>query len=268
MQALSSMSYRATNLQAGTDLLLSTLVLAGMIFLVSAAASDVLGLGDGYPWIATSAFGITATVVWLLARRASEFKRFGAANRVTLLRVSLIVPVAATFNAVPNLVLSWTIIGVVTTALILDGFDGHIARRTNSSSSFGARFDMETDAALVMVLSVLSWQFGKAGIWILAAGAMRYLFVVAARILPWMRAPLPYSRRRQTICILQSAFLLGVISPVFPLPFSAILAAGTLAMLSTSFFIDIRWLWAQRRRSPQEQRLPWRQTQEPSYTQR
>lgn len=249
------MTLRSTNLPAGTDLLLSTLVLAGLTFLISALTSNVLGLGDAYPLIATAAFCSTATVVWLLARRARALQHFGAANRVTLLRVSLIVLVAATFNASPNLVLTWSIIGVVTTALFLDGFDGHLARRTNTSSSFGARFDMETDAALVMVLSVLSWQFGKAGIWILAAGAMRYLFVLAARLLPWLRAPLPYSRRRQTVCILQSAFLLGVISPVFPYPYSAILAAGTLAMLGTSFFIDICWLWKRHEQAAAEDRL-------------
>ena len=34
-------------------------------------------------------------------------------------------------------------------------------------SSFGARFDMETDAAFILILSVLVWQHGKAGAWVL-----------------------------------------------------------------------------------------------------
>jgi phosphatidylglycerophosphate synthase len=129
---------------------------------------------------------------------------------------------------------------------VLDGFDGLAARRSNSASSFGARFDMETDAATIFVLAILCWQFDKAGVWILAAGAMRYAFVLAAAVLPWMRRALPPSRRRQTVCILQSAGLLTALSPLFPSPASDLVALATLIMLTASFAIDVRWLWHQR----------------------
>ena len=39
-------------------------------------------------------------------------------------------------------------------ALALDGVDGQVARRTRTVSALGARFDMEVDAFLVLVLSV------------------------------------------------------------------------------------------------------------------
>ena len=39
-------------------------------------------------------------------------------------------------------------------ALILDGVDGKVARRTGTSTALGARFDMEVDAFLILVLSV------------------------------------------------------------------------------------------------------------------
>ena len=39
-------------------------------------------------------------------------------------------------------------------ALALDGVDGQVARRTGTVSALGARFDMEVDAFLVLVLSV------------------------------------------------------------------------------------------------------------------
>ena len=43
-------------------------------------------------------------------------------------------------------------------ALALDGVDGHLARRFDQVSDFGARFDMEVDAALILVLCIgLSW---------------------------------------------------------------------------------------------------------------
>ena len=39
-------------------------------------------------------------------------------------------------------------------ALILDAVDGKVARRTGTASALGARFDMEVDAFLILVLSV------------------------------------------------------------------------------------------------------------------
>lgn len=212
----------------------------------AAAAASLLDLGPDYMLRAGVVFGIAVGIVWLLALWPSGIESFGAANRVTLLRVAMISLVAATFGEDASAGLFWSIVGVTTTALFLDGLDGRIARRTHSMSAFGARFDMETDAALIMILSVLCWHFDKAGIWILAAGAMRYAFVLASYALRWLRAPLPYSRRRQTVCIWQSGLLLGVISPVFPSPASDLLAFGALIMLGTSFAIDIYWLWAQR----------------------
>ena len=62
---------------------------------------------------------------------------------------------------------------------------------------------METDALLVMALSVLAWQYGKAGAWVLLCGLLRYLFVAGGWLWPWLRRPLPPSIRRQTICVVQ-----------------------------------------------------------------
>ncbi|GAA4940924.1 hypothetical protein GCM10023238_03240 [Streptomyces heliomycini] len=44
--------------------------------------------------------------------------------------------------------------GLTAVALILDGVDGKVARRTGTSTPLGARFDMEVDAFLILVLSV------------------------------------------------------------------------------------------------------------------
>lgn len=247
MQALPSMSHRIFFSKTSADILLSAIVLAGSMLLLAATAANFLDLGSDYLVRAGSAFGIAVAVVWLFAVRPPGIESFGAANRITLLRVAMMSLVAATVGEDASAGLSWTIVGVTTTALFLDGLDGRIARRTHSISAFGARFDMEADAALIMILSVLCWHFGKAGVWILTVGAMRYAFVLASHVFRWMRAPLPYSRRRQTVCIWQSGLLLGVISPVFPNPASDALAFGALVMLGASFVIDIRWLWAQPR---------------------
>ncbi len=96
-----------------------------------------------------------------------------------------------------------TSVVIASVAAALDGVDGWIARRTRTASAFGARFDMETDALLILVLSALVWRSGKAGAWVLASGLMRYAFVAAATIWPWMQEPLEPSRRRQAVCVVQ-----------------------------------------------------------------
>ena len=79
------------------------------------------------------------------------------------------------------------LVAISTVALVLDAVDGYVARRTDAATAFGARFDMEVDAFLIAVLSVhvapyLGW-------WVLAIGAMRYAYVVAGRLLPWLQRP-------------------------------------------------------------------------------
>lgn len=61
----------------------------------------------------------------------------------------------------------------------LDGLDGMLARRSGQSSEFGAEFDMETDAFMTAVASLVAVDVGCVGRWMLLVGGMRYLFVVA-----------------------------------------------------------------------------------------
>ena len=46
---------------------------------------------------------------------------------------------------------------------VLDAVDGHVARRTGTATAFGARFDMEVDAFLIVVLSVVRRAARSAG---------------------------------------------------------------------------------------------------------
>ena len=125
----------------------------------------------------------------------------------------------------------------------MDGVDGWLARRTRMVSAFGARFDMETDALLILALSVLVWRHAKAGAWVLASGLLRYAFVAAGLVWPWLRAPLPSSRRGRVICIVQIAGLVAALSPLVPWPASAAIAGASLAALGYSFLVDVAGLW-------------------------
>jgi phosphatidylglycerophosphate synthase len=129
-------------------------------------------------------------VVAYAARDDHPFPRFGAANYVTMFRAMAMALVAGLIGESGSARLLWFTIGIVTLVAVLDGADGWLARRSGMESGFGARFDMETDAALILVLSVLVWRHDKAGGWVLMCGLMRYAFVGAGWLLPWLAAPL------------------------------------------------------------------------------
>src|SRR5262245_34399160 len=144
---------------------------------------------------------------------------------------------------IPNLPVNpGTAVVIASIAAALDGVDGWIARRTRTASAFGARFDMETDALLILVLSALVWTSGQAGAWVLASGLMRYAFVAAAAIWPWLHEPLEPSRRRQTICVVQIVTLIAALLPSLGPTAASTIAAAGLAALTWSFLVDILWL--------------------------
>ena len=143
--------------------------------------------------------------------------------------------------------LAWSVVAIAIVAVVLDGVDGWIARRTGSSSAFGERFDMETDAALILALAILAWRYGKAGPWILGAGLLRYLFVASGWLWPWMARPLAPTLRGRLICVVQIAALIIALAPIIVPPASTAVAALGLIALSYSFLVDTLRLARSRR---------------------
>lgn len=208
----------------------------------AAAASARLNLGSSYPVKAAAIFGAVSLAAIGGLRTHHPHPSFGPANIVTTGRVWLLALIAATIGEPPGVRLAAYTSSLVFVAVLLDGVDGWLARRFGTSSPFGARYDMEVDALLVLVLSVLVWHSAKAGAWILLAGAMRYLFVLASYLWTWLAAPLPQSRRRQAICVVQIVGLGAVSSPLISGPAAVGIAAAALASLIYSFTADIVWL--------------------------
>lgn len=195
---------------------------------------------------AAAVFGTIAAIAASRRRAHHPFARFGPANQMTTVR-ALLVSLAAGFIGearLPAIATAAATVGGAATAL--DGVDGWLARRTGLASAFGARFDMETDALLIQVLSVLAWQHGKAGAWVLACGLMRYVFVACGRMWPWLQRPLFPSIRRKAICVVQLAGLIIALLPWIEPPLSAWIAAVSLAALAYSFLADCFWLWQRR----------------------
>ena len=100
---------------------------------------------------------IAACGAMLLVRGLPEHhphRHFGVANQVTLLRALLVTLLAGAIGAGASMRLALCVTVVATAAALLDGVDGHLARRLGLVSGYGARFDMETDALLVLVSAV------------------------------------------------------------------------------------------------------------------
>ena len=222
--------------------------LAGILALVvlslplTMIAESRFALGPWYIVKALAVLCVGAALILQGLPAHHPFRSIGPANLATAARGVLVALLAALVGEQASGAVQYVALAVGAVAAILDGLDGWLARRSNMASRFGARFDMETDALLILTLAVLAWQFRKAEIWVLLSGVLRYAFVLASVGLPWLRAPLPPSFRRKTVAVLQTVALLVVIAPFVPRAASAPIAALALLALALSFLTDVVWL--------------------------
>ena len=212
------------------------------VVVVSLVIGPSLQASAGHPWTAAALFAVMMTAVVATVSTHHPFARFGPANYATMIRAALVALTAALLVEAPAERIAWWVVGATAGLSALDGVDGWLARRTGLASAFGARFDVEVDALQILVLSLFVWRYDKAGVWVLACGSMRYLFVAAGWVLPWLAGPLRPTLRGKSVAVGQFAGLGLALSPVVPAPASAIVAAITLAVLVWSFGIDVRRL--------------------------
>jgi phosphatidylglycerophosphate synthase len=168
----------------------------------------------------------------------------GPANQVTLTRAVLSIAVAlmvalSSVAAVPVALL----VGTTTVALALDWVDGQVARRTGTVTAFGARFDMEVDAFLILVLSV--YVARSFGVWVLAIGLARYVLLSAERVWPWLHRQVPPRYWRKVVAAIQGIVLTVAASGLLPHQLVAAALVGALLLLAESFGRDVVWLSTQ-----------------------
>jgi phosphatidylglycerophosphate synthase len=225
-----------------------------------AALAGTTGLGPA-GWLAGLGCAVLGSAVLVRAMARRTIARFGPADRVTLTRavltggvaalvadsVSRPVPAAGTAGSAGHAVL----VGLAATALVLDCVDGWLARRTGTASEFGARFDMEVDAFLILVLSVQAAR--SLGGWVLLIGLARYALVAAGWWLAWLREPAAPRYWRKVVAAVQGVVLTVVASGIPPRPVSLAAVALALALLAESFG---REAWDKWRRHSGIDRLP------------
>lgn len=192
-------------------------------------------------WAAGIGYTVVSTLLLTVALRRRRAERFGAANAVTATRSMLVgvvtAMVVASFWGEASAAL---FVSIVAVALALDGVDGYVARRTGSESELGARFDMEVDAFLLLVLSVYVAPF--VGWWVLIIGLLRYGFVAAGWALPFMRATLPPRYWRKVVTAASGIALAAVASQLLPLGANVLVVVTALALMLESFGRDVVWL--------------------------
>jgi phosphatidylglycerophosphate synthase len=218
-------------------LIAQAVVLAG---LAGAGGLSVVG--------ALAGLAYAAVAVGLLSR---AFGRAGAgtmgpADLVTLTRVVLVGGVAALVadsfvGSEP--VAALTALAVV--ALVLDAVDGRVARNTGTVSAVGARFDMEVDSVLVLLLSV--YVAHSLGPWVVAIGSVHYVFVVARRGLLWLRAPAPPRYWCKVVAAVQGITLVTAAAGVLPGPVAVLALVAVAVLLAESFGREVWWLWRNHR---------------------
>jgi phosphatidylglycerophosphate synthase len=202
-------------------------------------------------WLVGTAYAMASLAVLTVAVRRSTIRSLGPANRITLARAILVGGVTAlvadNLGKHPPVTV---IVVLAAVALVLDFVDGLVARRTGSTTALGARFDMEVDAFLILVLSVFVSL--SLGLWVLAIGVMRYAFVGAGWLMPWLRSSLPTSFARKTVAATQGIVLVAAATGVFPHVVAITLVALALASLVWSFGRDVVWLWKARTETGQQ----------------
>lgn len=195
-------------------------------------------VGLGAPALGLGAL-VTGGGTWWLRRSmaAHHVVRFGPADVVTLARAVLVVGVTALVVQGGHLAVLVPLAGI---ALTLDLVDGRVARRTGTSSAFGASLDMEVDAWLILVLSVLVAP--EVGGWALLIGAARYLLGLAVLLLPVLRRPVPVRRWAKVVAAVQGIALLVVATAWLPTPAAQVLLGAALVLLVESFGHQVLWL--------------------------
>ena len=132
---------------------------------------------------------------------------------------------------------SWPLAILLAATIGTDALDGPVARRTGTAGPIGGRIDMEADAVLFLVLSVLATPV--VGPWVLLIGLMRYLYVAAMQVRPALRRPLAFNQSRRLIGGGQGVALGIAMVPVVPVPLAQAVVGIALALLLLSFGRDV-----------------------------
>lgn len=229
--------------QAAVSMLLGATAIVTVLQMVE----TTLSISHKALWVSLVIYAVIS-ILALMKLPTYPHDRFGPANVVTTLRAAAtamlggIVLSSGQLTDPSSTALLWFLTGVGAAALALDGVDGYLARRSGTCSRYGARFDMEVDALLILLLATAALLMGKAGVWVLLIGLMRYGFLAAQSASLRLAGELPESMRRKIVCVVQGAALCVAMAPIVSPMVAQLVLATALLSLVYSFAVDIVYL--------------------------
>ena len=210
----------------------ATLLLLGVL-------AGTVGL-DAAGWVSGVVVALTGTLALAAGLRHYD-TRLGPADVVTMSRAVLVCGVTAlVVRGGSDPAAQRVLVVLASVALVLDGVDGQVARRTGTVSLFGAALDMEVDSFLVLVLSIQA--LGTVGPWVLLIGTARYLLLLATGMLPWLSGRMPVRRWAKVVAAVQGIALVVVCSGLLPHRVDVVSLLVALALLVASFAHQVWWL--------------------------
>jgi phosphatidylglycerophosphate synthase len=209
----------------------------------------IVAAAMGTPWPISAVALVSFTVLLLHGRKVwIAGLRAALPNAVTMLRVAAVAGIGLAWHGASGVLLAAVVIGV----FALDWVDGWLARRMVASSAFGAHFDMEADAFLVLALGVELFTRGQLGGWILVSGLLRYATVLFGAVIAPRAGDMPRSRLGSSACGILITCL--IVALVFPNAFGTACAAVGTALVVYSFSLSFYGSYL--RRSPAPLRSP------------
>lgn len=237
------------------------LILLGVLLLLSIIPMVRFGWSVTLNWLAPAAV--------LAGLQLAEIRRFlpqnhhpddnrlfgtlGSANILTIIRGFLFVCVGGSLLAPPlSGVFSWVPGLLYTIGVILDRFDGYLARKSGQVTVMGAQIDMRFDALGILIVTLLGLQWGLLPPWYISVGIAFYLYDFGLRSRHRKRKPvhaLPENPNRPVLAGMQMGFLAASLWPVFlPAVLRTVAPVFGLPMVVT-FVRD--WLFATGRLDPE-----------------
>jgi phosphatidylglycerophosphate synthase len=214
------------------------------LFVLLSGLDSTVGL-DPRGWAVGIVCGAVTSAALHRGLTSHGLTALGPADRVTLARCTLACGVAALVaDSFHRSAPVSTLVAMTVVALVLDRVDGWVARRTATASRLGARFDMEVDAFLILLLSVYVARY--AGLWVLAIGLSRYAFVAAGSLLPWLHGDAPPRPWCKVVAAIQGVVLAVATAGILPQLVTDAGLVVALVLLAESFGREGWWLWTHR----------------------
>jgi CDP-diacylglycerol--glycerol-3-phosphate 3-phosphatidyltransferase len=165
----------------------------------------------------------------------------GVANYLTIVRGGLYCLVGGFMIVPPYEQVGWVPAVCYGAGVVLDQFDGHIARRTGQETPLGRRLDLGIDTFGFVVAPAVAVAWGQLPVWYLSLSAARYVYRGLKHLRRLRNRPLyacPDSSLGRYLAGGQMVFLTLALTPVISPSLAAAVAPFALASTLGVFFRD------------------------------